>query len=162
MVKDHSDSERRNPMLPHGLLFPISSKGSFICIIPYRITHTTVFVTPVAGHWLEREIAQWVHRSDDPSHHERTLLPRSYISLHRETGFASLSERRQYHLLHYKLWMMYQLCRGMKPAYLSAKLSQTVAEYSRHPLRDSDHLQCFKNHSKLFSNLFSLRSKIME
>ena len=37
-------------------------------------------------HWLEREIAQWVHpindRSDDPSHHERTLLPRSYISLH--------------------------------------------------------------------------------
>ena len=34
-------------------------------------------------HWLEREIAQWVHpmknRSDDPSHHERTLyvpLPR--------------------------------------------------------------------------------------
>ena len=34
---------------------------------------------------LEREIAQWVHpmkdRCDDPSHHERTLLPRSYISL---------------------------------------------------------------------------------
>ena len=34
MVKDHSDSERRNPLPPHGLLFPISSKGSFICIIP--------------------------------------------------------------------------------------------------------------------------------
>ena len=35
------------------------------------ITHTTVFVTPVVEHWLEREIAQWVHpmkdRSDDPS-----------------------------------------------------------------------------------------------
>ena len=50
-----------------------------------RITHTTYFVTPVVEHWLEREIAQWVHpmkdRSDDPSHHERTLLPRSYISL---------------------------------------------------------------------------------
>ena len=34
---------------------------------------------------MERDIAQWVHpmkdRSDDPSHHERTLLPRSYISL---------------------------------------------------------------------------------
>ena len=28
MVKDHSDSERGNPLLPHGLLFPISSKGS--------------------------------------------------------------------------------------------------------------------------------------
>ena len=34
MVKDHSDSERGNPLPPHGLLFPISSKGSFICINP--------------------------------------------------------------------------------------------------------------------------------
>ena len=34
MVKDHSDSEKGNPLPPHGLLFPISSKGSFICIIP--------------------------------------------------------------------------------------------------------------------------------
>ena len=34
VVKDHSDSERGNPLPPHGLLFPISSKGSFICIIP--------------------------------------------------------------------------------------------------------------------------------
>ena len=33
MVKDHSDSERVNLLPPHGLLFPISSKGSFICII---------------------------------------------------------------------------------------------------------------------------------
>ena len=50
-----------------------------------RIAHTTAFATPVVEHWLEREIAQWVHpmkdRSDDPSHHERMLLPRSYISL---------------------------------------------------------------------------------
>ena len=30
MVKDHSDNERGNPLPPHGLLFPISSKGSFI------------------------------------------------------------------------------------------------------------------------------------
>ena len=34
MVKDYSDSERGNPLPPYGLLFPISSKGSFICIIP--------------------------------------------------------------------------------------------------------------------------------
>ena len=61
MVKDHSDSERGNLLPPHGLLFPISSKGSFICIIPDRMTHTTAFVTPVVEHWLEREIAQWVH-----------------------------------------------------------------------------------------------------
>ena len=35
MVKDHSDSERGNPLPPHGLLFPINSKGSFICTIPH-------------------------------------------------------------------------------------------------------------------------------
>ena len=28
--KDHSDSEKGNPLPPHGLLFPINSKGSFI------------------------------------------------------------------------------------------------------------------------------------
>ena len=53
-----------------------------------RIAHTTAFVTPVVEHRLEREIAQWVHptkdRFDDPSHHEGTLLPRSYISLRRD------------------------------------------------------------------------------
>ena len=83
MVKDHSDSEKGNPLPPHRLLSSISSKGSFISTIPQQVAHT--FVTPVVEHWLEREIAQWVHpmkdRSDDPSHHERTLLPLSYISL---------------------------------------------------------------------------------
>ena len=34
MVKDHSDDEIGNPLPPHRLLFPISSKGSFICTIP--------------------------------------------------------------------------------------------------------------------------------
>ena len=34
VVKDDSDSERGNPLSPHRLLFPISSKGSYICIIP--------------------------------------------------------------------------------------------------------------------------------
>ena len=26
-----------------------------------RIAHTTALVTPVVEHWLEQEIAQWVH-----------------------------------------------------------------------------------------------------
>ena len=75
---DHSDSERGNLLPPHGLLFPINSKGSFICTIPE---------TGYAYHSLcyTSRIAQWVHpvkdRSDDPLHHNRTLLPRSYISL---------------------------------------------------------------------------------
>ena len=75
-----------------------------------RIAHTTAFVTPNVEHWLEREIAQWVHpmndRSDDPSHHERTLLPRSnsrirsaeYTQLNslsrvRDVGGSYMSER---------------------------------------------------------------------
>ena len=37
--------------------FPISSKGSFICIIP----QTMALGTPVVKHWLEQEIAQWAH-----------------------------------------------------------------------------------------------------
>ena len=83
IVVDHTGSERGNPLLPHGLLFLINSKGSFLCNIPDRIAHTTAFVTTVVEHWLEWEIAQWVHSmkdwSDDPSHHEQTLLPQSYI-----------------------------------------------------------------------------------
>ena len=53
-VKDDAHSERGNLLLPHGLLFSISSKGYFICINPTdRIAHTTAFVTPVMEHWLE-------------------------------------------------------------------------------------------------------------
>ena len=62
-----------------------------------RTAHTTAFVTPVVEHWLEREIAQWVQpmkdRSDDPSHHERTLSPRSYISLPTDTERGLISYR---------------------------------------------------------------------
>ena len=86
MVKDHSHWEKGNPLLPHGLLFPINSKGFFYMHHPTdRITYTMAFVTTVVEHWLEQEIAQWVHpmkdRSDDPLQHERTLLPQSYILL---------------------------------------------------------------------------------
>ena len=57
MVKDYLDSERGNPLLPlHGLFFLISSKGSFICTIPDRISYTTTFVIPVAERWLEQDI----------------------------------------------------------------------------------------------------------
>ena len=50
MVKYHTDSERGNPLLPHGLLFSISSKGSFYMHHPTdRIAHTTAFVTPVVS-----------------------------------------------------------------------------------------------------------------
>ena len=67
-VKDHSDSERGNLLLTHWLLFPISSKGSFMHHPTDRITHTTAFVTPVMEHWLEREIAQLVHHCTMSEH----------------------------------------------------------------------------------------------
>ena len=106
MVKDHSDSEKWNTLPPHRLLFPINHKGYFICTIPQ---HTTAFVTPVVEHWLEREIAQWVHpmknRSDDPSQHERTLLLRRYISLPNKNEWKTNDESSRgdeiKYLLHY-------------------------------------------------------------
>ena len=62
MVKNHSDSERGNPLLPHGLLFLYAPTLCFCMHHPTeRLTHTMAFVTPVVEHWLEREIAQWVH-----------------------------------------------------------------------------------------------------
>ena len=70
MVKDRSDSEKGNPLLPHRLLFPISSKGSFICTSHRQDSTYHGFVIPVVEHWLEREIAQWVH-------HECTLYHRA-------------------------------------------------------------------------------------
>ena len=66
------------------------------------------FVTPVVEHWLEQEIAQSVQpmkdRSDDPSHHERTFLPRSYISL--KTSSAGEDVMATWHisvLQHYQI-----------------------------------------------------------
>ena len=56
-----------------------------------RIAHTMAFVTPVVEHWLEREIAQWVHpmkdRWDDPSHHETGQHVPQY-----ETSCGALAE----------------------------------------------------------------------
>ena len=38
-VKDHSESERGYPLPPNVLLFPINSKGYFICTIPHTGLH---------------------------------------------------------------------------------------------------------------------------
>ena len=85
MVKDHSDSKRGNPLPPHRLVYFRLAVRVLLYASSHIQDNTYQFGTPVVEHWLEREIAQWVHpmkdRSDDPSHHERTLLPRSYISL---------------------------------------------------------------------------------
>ena len=92
MIKDHSDSERGNPLPPHRLLFPISNMGYFICIIPDRITHTKSFVTPVVEHWLERKIAQWVHCERSI---RRPITPRER-SYHGAKSRSFLTRRRMY------------------------------------------------------------------
>ena len=52
MVKDHSDSEKGNPLPPHRLLLSINSKLFYMHHPTDRITHTTAFVRPVVEHWL--------------------------------------------------------------------------------------------------------------
>ena len=100
-----------------GLLFQISSKGSFMYVHhpTDRIKHTTAFVTPVVKHWPEREIAQWVHlmkdRSDDPLHNELMLLPRSYISpLFRKCTYRTTQtareETRCHHFMDYSFHLV--------------------------------------------------------
>ena len=70
--------------------------------------HGLSYTSRGESHWLEREIVQWVHpmndRSDDPSHHERTLLPRSYsIRLAARVLLYASSHRQDntYHCLCY-------------------------------------------------------------
>ena len=76
ITKDHSDSERGNPLsLLYGLLFPISNKMDNL---NDRIAHTTAYDTPVSEHWLVREINQWVHCEGSIRRTHRTKNERSY------------------------------------------------------------------------------------
>ena len=58
MVKDHSDSDSGNLLLPHGLLFPISSKGSL-----YASSHNTYhsLCYTSRGALVGSRKAQWFH-----------------------------------------------------------------------------------------------------
>ena len=44
-----------------GYSFRLAARVFYVHHPTDRITHTMAFVTPVVDHWLEREIAQWVH-----------------------------------------------------------------------------------------------------
>ena len=61
MVKDHSDSKRETRGRHMGYSFRLAARVFYMHHPTYMITHTTAFVTPVVEHWLERELAQWVH-----------------------------------------------------------------------------------------------------
>ena len=66
MVTDHSDSERGNPLPPQQgffYMFPSHRQDSTYHGLCYTKHDSFIhsFVAPVVEHWLEREIAQWVH-----------------------------------------------------------------------------------------------------
>ena len=116
VVKGHSDSERGNPLPLHGLLFLISSKGSFICTISTdMIAHTTAFVTPVVEHWLEREIGpRW--RIDPTTH--RTMSENSYhgASLPNQLKTSLIAWRKTEWPVDFLVQSQpIQICRGHRP-----------------------------------------------
>ena len=85
MVKDHSDSERGNPLLPHGLLFLIAAR-----VLLYASSHRqdktyhSLCYTSCGALVGTRSMlsgSTMKNRSNNPLHHEGMLLPQSYISL---------------------------------------------------------------------------------
>ena len=80
MVNDHSDSCRHI-----GYTFRLAARVLLYASSQRQDNTYHGLCYTSRGAWLEREIAQWIHpmkdRSDNPSHLERTPLPRSYISL---------------------------------------------------------------------------------
>ena len=77
MVKNHSDRERGNPLPPHRLLFSISSKGSFICIIPQDNTYHGLCYTSCGALAGTRNSPMGPPWRIDPTTH-RTMSERSY------------------------------------------------------------------------------------
>ena len=88
MVKDHSDSEKGNPLPPHRLLLSNNSKWFFYMHHPTdRITHTTAFATPLVEHWLEREIGQWAkHHMSSGNIYINNMDCFHYFSLYYRAG----------------------------------------------------------------------------
>ena len=67
MAKDHSDSEKGNPLPLHRLLVLINSKGSLYASC-HREKHHGV-VIPVVEHWLEREFTDKNRCDERPFYH---------------------------------------------------------------------------------------------
>ena len=70
MVKDHSHSERGNPLPPHGLLFPISGKGTFICIIPQFLLHQS---------WSTGGNNNYIHKFNQVNQSKKTFMDWSVV-----------------------------------------------------------------------------------
>ena len=80
VVKDHSDRREETCCRRIGYSFWLAARVFYMHHPTDRIIHTTAFVTPVVEH--------------DPSHHERTLLPWSFMgwthwAISHSAGFLS-------------------------------------------------------------------------
>ena len=83
MVKDYSDSERGNAVSPHGLLSE-EQEGFFLYSLSHIQNSTYHGLCYTSGRSLvgtrkKLNGSNMKDRSDNTSHHERTLLPWSYI-----------------------------------------------------------------------------------
>ena len=83
MVKDHSDSERENRCRHMGYSFRLTAR-----VLLYEPSHRhdctyhgLCYTGALAWTRNSSKVHTMKDRSDDPSHHERTLLPRSYITV---------------------------------------------------------------------------------
>ena len=99
IVKDHPDCKREKLLPFDGQLFSISSTGSFIRTIPRTGEHIPWPLLCSVQHWLEQEIAQWVHNS---LYHEQMLF-------HEATSHSNhcLGDSNTTDIKHYKDMLMY-------------------------------------------------------
>ena len=118
MVKDHSDSERGNPLPLYGLHISINSKGSFICIIPqtgYYIPRPLLHQSWSTG-WNEKKLNGSTPWRIDPTTH-RTVSERFYH------GATSRSRGRKGVV--WRQWFFSLLCWWWW--FVSSQCSTTVA-----------------------------------
>ena len=73
MASDLEDSRRENPLPQHGLLFLISSKGSFICTIPQTGYLIICYTCREAQAGMENNIMGSPLAIDPTTHHTMGL-----------------------------------------------------------------------------------------
>ena len=65
IVKDHSDSERENPLLPlHGYSFQLAAR-----VLLYAPSHRQAFDTSVVEHWMEQYLSGSMMKDRCMTHH---------------------------------------------------------------------------------------------
>ena len=95
MVKDHWDSERGNPLPPHRLLFPISSKGLYASSHRQDDTYHSLCYTSRAALAGTRNSSVGPPWRIDPTTH-RTMSEHSY---HGATSYSLVIERQLWDFL---------------------------------------------------------------